>query len=105
MDYEFLADLKRAEDSADAIDASHANTTFFENREDKRIRRVKLYSVLSSYLRNRPLKVLRVEGMNGFEVWRKLTAELEPPSRSSPSLSWVPSYEQGSIVDGVGVNE
>ena len=46
-------------------------------------RAVKLYSVLSSYLKNRPLKILRsVLNNHGFEVWRRLTVELQPTSRS-----------------------
>ena len=44
---------------------------------------MKLYSVLSSYLKNRPLKILRsVLNNDGFEVWRRLTVELQPTSRS-----------------------
>ena len=71
-------------------------------------RGMKLYSVLSSYLRNRPLKVLRsVGGMNGFEVWRKLTAELEPSSRSrslamAQALVGFPAMSKGaSLMDYV----
>ena len=46
-------------------------------------RAVKLYSVLSSYLKNRPLKILRsVVNNDGCEVWRRLTVELQPTSRS-----------------------
>ena len=67
---------------------------------------MKLYSVLSSYLRNRPLKVLRaVDNMNGFEVWRRLTAELEPSSRSrslamAQALVGFPSMSKGaSLMD------
>ena len=63
-------------------------------------------SVLSSYLRNRPLKVLRaVDDMNGFEVWRRLTAELEPSSRSrslamAQALVGFPSMSKGaSLMD------
>ena len=49
---------------------------------DKGRRAVKLYSVLSSYLKNRPLKILRsVVNNDGFEVWRRLTVELQPTSR------------------------
>ena len=66
--------------------------------------------MLSSYLnlRNRPLKVLRsVENMNGFEVWRKLTAELEPSSRSrslamAQALVGFPARSKGaSLMDYV----
>ena len=52
-------------------------------------RAVKLYSVLSSYLKNRPLKILRsVLNNDGFEVWRRLTVELQPTSSRSRRLAW-----------------
>ena len=84
MDHEFLYDLKKAEAEDDTISSAQAEP-FFAGREDRRVRGMKLYSVLilSSYLRNRPLKVLRsVQDMNGFEAWRRLSAELEPSSTS-----------------------
>ena len=59
-------------------------------------------------MKNRPLKVLRsVSGMNGFEVWRKLTAELEPSSRSrslamAQALVGFPAMSKGaSLMDYV----
>ena len=61
-------------------------------------RAVKLYSVLSSYLKNRPLKILRsVLNNDGFEVWRRLTVELQPTSRSR-SLAMVsfPAMSKGA---------
>ena len=64
--------------------------------------------MLSSYLRNRPLTVLRsVENINGFEVWRKLTSELEPSSRSrslamAQALVGFPAMSKGaSLMDCV----
>ena len=43
----------------------------------------RVYSVLSSYLKNRPLKMLRsVLNNDGFEIWRRLSVELQPTSRS-----------------------
>ena len=54
------------------------------------------------------MKVLRsVGGMNGFEVWRKLTAELEPSSRSrslamAQALVGFPAMSKGaSLMDYV----
>eukprot|EP00439_Symbiodinium_sp_Y106_P042355 s3594_g5.t1 len=82
MDQAFLTGLKCAADQKVEI-SSDVSNTFFNNDQERMNRGMKLYSVLSSYLKNRPLKVLRsVSGMNGFEVWRKLTAEPEPSSRS-----------------------
>ena len=80
MDQDFLTDLEEAESEEAEI---AMGGSFFRGKDARKTRGLKLYSVLSSYLRNRPLKVLRsVENMSGFEVWRKLTAELEPSSRS-----------------------
>ena len=65
-------------------------------------RAVKLYSVLSSYLKNRPLKILRsVLNNDGFEVWRRLTVELQPTSRSrslamAQALVSFPSMSKGA---------
>ena len=43
----------------------------------------KLYAILVGLLRNRPLKLLRaVEGRNGYEVWRQLSLQLAPKTRS-----------------------
>ena len=107
MDQAFLTDLKSAEDQKDEISNDISNAFFGDDRE-RMNRGMKLYSVLSSYLRNRPLKVLRsVGGMNGFEVWRKLTAELEPSSRSrslamAQALVGFPAMSKGaSLMDYV----
>ena len=107
MDQAFLTDLKSAEDQKVEISSDISNTFFGDDRE-RMNRGLKLYSVLSSYLKNRPLKVLRsVSGMNGFEVWRKLTAELEPSSRSrslamAQALVGFPAMSKGaSLMDYV----
>ena len=112
MDYQFLPDLKKAETETDPIDGSSSATALFEGREDRSITEMKLYSVLSSYLRNRPLKVLRSVGaMNEFEFWRKLTAELEPSSRSrslamAQALIGFPAMSNGtSLMDCVLTHE
>ena len=106
MDWNYLTDLKKAEESAAPIDSTDLHGAFLEGLEDRRVRGMKLYSVLSSYLRNRPLKVLRaVNNMNGFKVWRRLTAELEPSSRShslamAQALVGFPSMSKGaSLMD------
>ncbi|CAE7286480.1 unnamed protein product [Symbiodinium sp. CCMP2592] len=49
----------------------------------ERERSTKLYAILASYLRNRPLKLLKSEGSpDGYSVWRRLFEELEPSSRT-----------------------
>ena len=46
-------------------------------------RSIKLYVILGSYLRNRPLGLLKLEGsQDGYTVWRKLFQELEPSNRT-----------------------
>ena len=62
----------------------------------------KLYAILVSVLKNRPLKLLRaVEGKNGFEVWRQLSTQLTPKSRArsiallQAYLNHPPELEQG----------
>ena len=64
----------------------------YEVGSDKGRRAVKLRSILSSYFKNRPLKILRsVVNNDGFEVWRRLVSELQPTSRSR-SLAMAPRY-------------
>eukprot|EP00439_Symbiodinium_sp_Y106_P064923 s4869_g10.t1 len=106
MDQAFLVDLKSAEDQKAEI-SNDVTNAFFGNSQQRMNRGMKLYSVLSSYLKNRPLKVLRsVSGMNGF-VWRKLTVELEPSSRSrslamAQALVGFPATSKGaSLMDYV----
>ena len=108
MDYEFLADLKKAEASTDVLDIEDDIDGFYAASEGRKIRGMKLYSVLSSYLKNRPLKVLRsIDNMDGFEVWRRLTMELEPSSRSrslamAQALVGFPAMAKGaSLMDYV----
>ena len=72
MDPNYLAEFSWAEAHDGPIKKSE-----YVSGSDKGRRAVKLYSVLSSYLKNRPLKILRsVLNNDGFEVWRKLTVEL-----------------------------
>ena len=41
-----------------------------------------LYAILASFMRNRPLKILRnVAGSNGYEAWRQLMLEMQPQTR------------------------
>ena len=44
---------------------------------------VRLYGVLSSYLRGRPLKLVRhMKDENGFEAWQRLLKEMQPATRA-----------------------
>ena len=41
-----------------------------------------LYAILASFMRGRPLKILRnVPGSNGYEAWRQLMLEMQPRTR------------------------
>eukprot|EP00439_Symbiodinium_sp_Y106_P016254 s8191_g2.t1 len=107
VDQAFLTDLKSAEDQKVEISSDISNTCFGDDRE-RMNRGMKLYSVLSSYLRNRPLKVLRRQSPYlPKQVWRKLTAELEPSSRSrslamAQALVGFPAMSRGaSLMDYV----
>ena len=69
-------------------------------------RSVKLYAILASYLRNRPLKLLKSEpGQDGYKVWQRLFQELEPSSRTrglamAQALVSFPAMTKGtSILD------
>ena len=50
---------------------------------------------MSSYLKNRPLKVLRsIDNMDGFEVWRRLT--MEPDTGDA----FAPGQPAGCVLSG-----
>ena len=97
MDPNYLSEFSWAEAHDGPIKESE-----YVSGSDKGRRAVKLYSVLSSYLKNRPLKILRsVLNNDGFEVWRKLTVELQPTSRSrslamAQALVSFPSMSKGA---------
>ena len=74
MDPSYLSELSSAETHAGPI----REDEYTAGSEIGR-RAAKLYSVLSGYLKNRPLKILRsVLNNDGLEVWRRLTVELQP---------------------------
>ena len=74
MDPNYLAEFNWAETHDGPIKEEEYTTGSEIGR-----RAVKLYSILSSYLKNRPLKILRsVLNNDGFEIWRRLTVELQP---------------------------
>ena len=97
MDPNYLSEFSWAESHDGPIKESE-----YVSGSDTGRRAVKLYSVLSSYLKNRPLKILRsVLNNDGFEVWRRLTVELQPTSRSrslamAQALVSFPSMSKGA---------
>ena len=78
MDPNYLSEFSWAE----THDGPIREVEYISGSEKGR-RAVRLYSVLSSYLKNRLLKIVRsVLNNDGFEVWRRLAVELQPTSRS-----------------------
>ena len=67
----------------DTIEGSESEVKLSSMTAEEKGRSEKLYAILVGLLRNRPLKLLRaVEGRNGYEVWRQLSLELAPKTRS-----------------------
>ena len=67
----------------DTIEGSETEVKLASMTTEERGRSEKLYAMLVGLLRNRPLKLLRaVEGRNGYEVWRQLSLQLAPKTRS-----------------------
>ena len=79
---------------------------FDEYNPEIRARSVRLYAVLSTYLKNRPLRILRSVTQNdGYRVWRLLKEELMPSSRplalalAQALVKFPPYREGGSLLD------
>ena len=55
---------------------------------------IRLYSLLISYLRNRPLKLIRhMKQENGYEAWQRLPREMQPVTRARCSLQEASPYQ------------
>ncbi|CAE7401885.1 unnamed protein product [Symbiodinium natans] len=75
-DPDYREDLQYAESTTEALEISSYS-------EEGKKRALKLYSILSSYLRGRPLRILKaVSSRDGFLVWQRLHRELRPSTRS-----------------------
>ena len=73
-------------------------TAFSAYPADMQERAIQLYAMLASYLRGRPLKLLRVADSNGYTVWRQLHDELAPRTRPrtlalAQALTRFPAYK------------
>ena len=93
----FKEDLDRCETAA-------AFTAFESYTDGQKQRAIRLYAMLASYLRGRPLKMLRsVTDSDGFKVWRQLHDELAPKSRPrtlalAQALTRFPPYKEGTSI-------
>ena len=66
---------------------------------------VRLYAVLISYLRNRPLKLIRhIKSENGFEAWQRLLKEMQPATRAR-ALALLTQLSRVQFAEGKTISE
>ena len=97
IDPEFAVDLARIRKSSNA----EVDMSIMDDSEKKRC--TFLYGLYASLLRQRPLMMLKkIEGSNGFEVFRLLVLSMEPVSRnrSLGILNAIMSWPQFSMKGG-----
>ena len=59
------------------------NYDFGDMADETKAKAVRLYSLLTSYLRQRPLKLVRhIKNENGFAAWQTLIKEMRPATRA-----------------------
>ena len=90
-------------DDMDRCETASAFTSFESYTDGQKQRAVRLYALLASYLRGRPLKLLHsVTDADGFKVWRQLHDELAPRSRPRrPSAHALSPLQRGEQRIGV----
>ena len=72
---------------------------------DQQKRAEKLYSLLSMLMRNRPQRLVRgVQDQNGYEAWRVLVRDMQPPTRQS-GLALIQSLNKIKFDQGKSVAE
>ena len=100
QDEGYQQDFEKAE-SADSFLA------FEDYEQSTKTRSIRLYAILATYLKNRPLRILRsVKNGDGFRVWRTLTDELQPKKSRPRALAlaqalvkFPPFKDGGSLLD------
>ena len=98
VDGEMLRDMKEASASPRMLRMSEWDL-------DRQDRSEKLFSLLSTLLRNRPLQLLRgVADNNGYEAWRVLYRDMQPPTRQR-SLALVQSLNRLKFEAGKTITE
>ena len=79
--------------------------TFDDMLDETKGRAVRLFSLLTSYLRLRPLKLIRhVNKENGFEAWQILLKEMQPATRAR-SLALLSQLSRVQFADGKTISE
>ena len=94
QDEGFRLDFEKAE-SADSFMA-------FEDYEaSTKTRSIRLCAILATYLKGRPLRILRsIKNGDGFRVWRTLADECQPVKSRSSSCK-VSSFQRGRFTPGL----
>ena len=82
-----------------------ANYDIGDMTDETRAKAVRLYSLLTSYLRQRPLKLIRhVKNENGFEAWQILLKEMQPATRAR-ALALLSQLSRIHFAEGKSVSE
>ena len=80
----------------------NSDYTFDDMTDEMKTMSVRLYSVLASYLRNRPLKHIKQE--NGFGAWQLLLKEMQPATRAR-SLALLTQLSRVQFAEGKPLSE
>ena len=87
------------------LDASYDLYDLDDMTDETKGRSVRLYSLLTSYERQRPLKLIRhVKKENGFAAWQILLRELQPATRAR-SLALLSQLSRVQFAEGKTVAE
>ena len=92
--------------SMDMVENNMDGSYKFEDMTDEtKSRAVRLYSLLTSYVRQRPLKLIRhVKSENGFEAWQCLLMEMQPATRAR-ALALLSQLSRIQFAEGKTVSE
>ena len=91
------------EDFRGEVEKAEAFLAFESYETNTKARSIRLYSILATYLKQRPLRILRsVTNGDGFRVWRTLVDELQPSSRPralalAQALVKFPPFKEGEF--------
>ena len=83
----------------------NGNYELDEMTDETKAYAIRLYSLLISYLRNRPLKLVRhMKQENGFEAWQRLLREMQPVTRAR-SLALLTQLSRVQFAEGKSISE
>ena len=90
----------------DLVENGMNDTYSLEDMTDEtKAKAVRLYSLLTSFLRQRPLKLIRhVKHENGFEAWQAVLKEMQPATRAR-SLALLSQLSGIQLAEGKAVSE